>query len=123
MTTPSREAAWMLLSALFVDTQNTPEDLRDLGRSLQATGFTVDDVEAILRREVAPVCGEWMRHPGAIGPWPMFEEQELKERIEAHLRKSSCKPPWLRRPGLLLPSGVRREWKLVRDGMRGPAST
>jgi hypothetical protein len=122
MTTPSRETAWMLLSALFVDTQNTPEDLRDLGRSLQATGLSVDEIEAILRREVAPVCGAWMRQPGAIGPWPMFEEQEIKERIEAHLRKPSRKPPWFR-PGLRLPSGVQREWKLVRDGMRGSAST
>jgi hypothetical protein len=121
MTTPSRQAVWMLLSMLFVDTRNTQDDLRVLGESLQATGFSVDEIEAILRREVAPVCGEWMRHPGAIGPWPMFEEQELKERIEAHLRNPPDKPPWFL-PGRALPPGVRREWKLVRDAMRGPSA-
>jgi hypothetical protein len=121
MTTPSREAVWMLLSDLFVDTEHTREDLQVLGKSLQATGFAVDEIEAILRREVAPVCGEWMRHPGAIGPWPAFEAQALKERIEARLRKPWYKRPWFR-PGLALLPGVQREWKLLRHAIRGLAA-
>jgi hypothetical protein len=122
MTISSREAVWMLLSALFVDTENTQEDLHVLGKWLHATGFSVDEIEAILRREVAPVCGEWMCHIGAIGPWPAFEAQELKERIVARSRKPWYKPPWFR-PGLVLLPGVQREWNLVRHAMRGLAGT
>jgi hypothetical protein len=118
MNTTPREAVWVLLSELFVDTEHTEQDLHVLGRSLQETGYSVEETEAILRREVAPVCGRWMRSPGAIGPWPMFDAQELKERIQARLHKPWYKPP-LFHAGLLLMPGVEREWQVVRNAMRG----
>jgi hypothetical protein len=114
----SRQAAWVLLSELFVDAENTKKDLHAIGRSLQKTGFSVKEVETILRREVAPVCGRWMSYPGAIGPWPMFDEQELKEKIEKHLHKRWYKPP-LFHTGLMLMPGVKREWEILRNAMRG----
>ena len=116
MNTKSRERVWVLLSELFVDTEHTPEDLLAIAGSLQGTGFSVDEVETILRREVAPVCGRWMLWPGAIGPWPMFDEQELKERIKERLRKPWYKPP-LFHTGLMFMAGVKREWEVVRDAI------
>jgi hypothetical protein len=117
MSTQPREAVWILLSELFVDTAHTKKDLLAMAQSLRDTGFSVEEVETILRREVAPVCGQWMLYPGAIGPWPMFEAQALKERIEARLRK-----PWYMRPlfttGLRLMPGVKREWAILRNAMR-----
>jgi hypothetical protein len=113
-----RESVWLLLSELFVDTQHTQQDLLDIGRSLRETGFSVDEVETILRREVAPVCGRWMTYPGAVGPWPMFDAQDLKTRIEDNLRKPWYRPPFFRTA--LMP-GVRREWAIVRNAMRGAA--
>ena len=118
----SREAVWVLLSELFVDTERTKEDLVDLGESLQRTGFSVHEVETILLREVAPVCGGWMLHPGAIGPWPMFEEQELRQRIQARLHKPWYKPP-LFHTGLMCMPGVRREWGIVRNALRSHTDT
>jgi len=117
MNTRSREAVWILLSGLFVDTKNTAKDLLALGRALQKTGFSVEEIETILRREVAPVCGQWIVYPGAIGPWPMFDEQDLQKRIEEHLRKPWYKPP-LFNAGLMLMPGVKREWKIVRNAVR-----
>ena len=116
MNTKSRERVWVLLSELFVDTEHTPNDLLAIARSLQETGFSVDEVETILRRDVAPVCGEWMLYPGAIGPWPMFDEQELKEKIEQRLSR-----PWYKalslHTGLTFMPGVKREWEVVRDAI------
>jgi len=117
MNTKPREAVWILLSELFVDTAHTKKDLLAMGKSLRETGFSVEEVETILRREVAPVCGQWMLYPGAIGPWPMVEAQALKEKIEERLRK-----PWYKRPlfttGLMLMPGVKREWEILRNAMR-----
>jgi hypothetical protein len=116
----AREAVWILLSGLFVDTQHTNQDLHVVARLLRATGFSVDEIETILRREVAPVCGQWMLHPGAVGAWPAFEQQELKARIQARLHKPWYRPP-LFHTGLMMMPGVRREWKVVRNAMRAGA--
>lgn len=113
-----RGTVWVLLSELFVDTQHTKEDLHVLGGSLQETGYSVEEIESILRREVAPVCGRWMLHPGAVGPWPMFDRQDLSERIGAHRQKPWYRPPLLD-TGLLLMPGIKREWKVVRNAMCG----
>jgi hypothetical protein len=118
MSTNAREAVWLLLSDLFVDTEHTDQHLYAIGQSLKKTGFSVDEVETILHREVAPVCGRWMLYPGAIGPWPMFDEEDLKHRIKERLSK-----PWYKRPlvsaGLWLMPSIKREWGVIQNAMRG----
>ena len=47
MNLKPREAVWILLSELFVDTELAKEDLHAIGTSLQETGFSVDEIEAI----------------------------------------------------------------------------
>jgi hypothetical protein len=122
MSTKPREALWVLLSELFVDTEHTKKDLLAIGKSLRETGFSVEEVETILLREVAPVCGRWMLYPGAIGPWPMVDEQELKEKIEERLRK-----PWYKQSlfnkGLMFMPGVKRKWENIRNAMRSQPDT
>lgn len=117
MTPSSREAVWVLLSELFVDTEHSKQNLLAMGRALQETGFSAEVVETILRREVAPVCGRWMAYPGAVGPWPMFDAQDLKDRIESRLCKPWYKPPFFN-AGLVLMPGVKRDWEIVRNAMR-----
>ena len=117
MSTGTREKVWVLLSDLFVDTENTEQDLRAIGRVLKTTGFSVAEVELILRKEVAPVCGQWMVNPGAIGPWPLFDEEDLKQGIRNHLGKPWWRPP-LTGIGLWRLPGVRRQWRVVRDAMQ-----
>jgi hypothetical protein len=117
MNLKPREAVWILLSALFVDAEHAKEDLRAIGTSLRETGFSADEVEAILRREVAPVCGQWMTYPGASGPWPVFEAEELMTRIGRHVCKPWYKPPFFS-TGLMFMPGVKRDWATVRSSMR-----
>lgn len=111
MKTQDRQAVWMLLSALFVDTEHVG-DLPAVGRSLRSRGLSVKDVETILRREMAPVCGRWMLYPGAVGPWPMFDEQALKQQIEEFLRR-----PWYKRFVFMMPPRIECEWQIVRHAM------
>jgi len=115
MTVSAREKVWFLLADLFVDTDHAERELRAIGVALKQTGFSVDDVETILRKEVAPVCGRWMRS-GAIGPWPMFDEEELRQRIEVYLNRPWYQPPPIN-TGLLGLSGVKRAWRIVRNAM------
>jgi len=121
MTENARESVWRLLSDLFVDTTHTDDDLRRLGVALKKTGFSVTDVERILRREVAPVCGRWLTYPGAIGPWPQFDRQDVEARIRAYVQRPWYKGPLFGAPLWLFP-GVRREWSVVKSAMldRGP---
>jgi hypothetical protein len=67
MSTATRQKVWALLSDLFVDTENSEQELRAIGQVLKTTGFSVAEVELILRKEVAPVCGRWMVNPGPMG--------------------------------------------------------
>lgn len=111
----SKEKVWLLLSDLFVDTEHSDRELREIGVALKGTGFSADDVETILRKEVAPVCGAWMRYP-TVGPWPMFDPDDLKQRIRAHLNR-----PWYKSTfvsiGLSGLPGLKSSWKVVRDAM------
>lgn len=116
MTTSAKENVWFLLSNLFVDTDHSEEELREIGVALKKTGCSVEDVEKILRSEVAPVCGRWMHYPGAIGPWPMFDREELKQRIQAYLNRPWHQPPLIN-SGLWGLSRVKRAWGTVRDAM------
>ena len=111
MNPAAREAAWVLLSDLFVDTEHSPEFLRSLGFALEGTGFTADEIESILKTEVAPVCGRWMRWP-SIGPWPAFDPDWVKRTIANYRRR-----PRFFRLGLWGLPGVREDWKIVRAAM------
>ena len=116
MDESAKEKVWLLLSDLFVDTDHPKRYLQEIGVALKRTGFSANEVEKILRKEVAPICARWMRYPGAIGPWPMFDPEHLKQRIRAHLDR-----PWYKSPligtGLFGLSGVKRSWEIVRDAM------
>ena len=115
MDETAQERVWLLLSDLFVDTVHTERGLREIGVALKRTGFSADEVERILRKEVAPVCGRWMRYP-TIGPWPMFDPEDLKQRIRAHLNRPWYKPPLIG-VGLFGLSDVKRSWEIVRAAM------
>jgi hypothetical protein len=116
MSVGKRESVGWLLSDLFVDTAHADDELRRLGVALKQTGFGPDEVERILRREVAPVCGRWMTDPGAIGPWPQFDRQLVEARIRAYVQRPWYKGPLFGAPLWLFP-GVRREWAVVKRAM------
>jgi len=108
-----REDVWWLLSDLFVDTTRTEDDLLRLGKSLAKFGFSIIELEQILKKEVAPVAGRWMNYP-TVGPWPCFDREDLERGIQENLRR-----PWYakRRWGLFNPSWLVREWSVVKRGL------
>src|SRR4051794_6777995 len=113
----TRESIWRLLSDLFVDTTHTDDELRRLGIALGKTGYSAEEVERILRYEVAPVCSRWMRWPGAIGPWPGFGK-DLEARIREYVERPWYKPPLFRHSGLWLRPEVRRAWSIMKGAMK-----
>ena len=122
MSVNTRESVWWLLSDLFVDTTHTEDELRRLGVALRKTGFGADEVERILRREVAPVCGRWMTHSGAMGPWPQFDRQAIEARIRAYVQRPWYKGPLFGAPLWVFP-GVWREWSVVKRAMQDAEQT
>ena len=115
MNASAKEQVWFLLSDLFVDTEWSERELRGIGVALRDTGFSSKDVEKILRAEVAPVCGRWMRYP-SIGPWPMFDREWVRLNIQKYLER-----PWYIMPffggGLWGLGSVKRDWTIVRAAM------
>jgi len=116
---PDRRRAWILLSELFIDTDHRTEDLRALGRALSNLGTSPDEMERILREEVAPVCGRWMLYSSPVGPWPAFDEDDLVTNINQYVQT-----PWHGRRPLLAPftlwllAGVRGDWRAVKLAMQ-----
>ena len=80
---PARLAAWQALSELFLDTELDDADIAAIARRLDATGFSVPELERIYEQEVAPVCWRNLRAlPG--GAWTGFEQKWLVEAIQRH---------------------------------------
>lgn len=112
-----KQKVWLMLSELFVDTQHTEDDLRRLGKALNGTGYSVKEIERIFKTEVSPVCGKWMCSPGAIGPWPMFDEEDLNDRIQKYLQQPWYQPPFFNNSILWRLPSVRRDWKIVKGAI------
>jgi hypothetical protein len=89
-----REALWIALSDLFLDT-DVSLHADHIERVILAGPFDLDEVETILMDEVYPVCiGNLFE---VAGEWAGFEADHLVARIRA------------RRPGLLEP--WRKRWR------------
>lgn len=112
-STAEIEAAWCLLSGLFADTEYDDDELLRLGAALKQTGLSSRELERILRHEVAPVCGVWLTHPGAIGPWPQFNEEEVQSRIRSYVQRKWYKKPLFHLPLWALP-GIRSKWSFLK---------
>ncbi|MEL7258666.1 MAG: hypothetical protein AAFN80_12605 [Pseudomonadota bacterium] len=95
-----REKVWVALSDLFLDTDVTLH-FDYIERVLLAAPMTLEDIDVILRDEVAPVCLPNLY--SVAGEWTGFSEDWLIARIETYL----AKPVWLRRLGR-----KKREWQL-----------
>jgi hypothetical protein len=112
---PARERAWELLSELFVDTEHDEAALLALGRNLADTKFGATTLEIILREEVAPIAGAWMRWP-TVGPWPGFDTSALNAKIRAYIER-----PWyslnFRARALESYPGVAEDWSVARRAL------
>ena len=111
----NREKAWLLLSDLYVDTEYTEAQLVRLAKALAVLGFSLRELTYILKKEVGPVAGSWMCRPGTIGPWPAFDEEDLKKGIIENLKR-----PWYKkqRRCLLGILATWKRWSTVKSNLR-----
>lgn len=84
-----RERVWLALSDLFLDTDVTLS-FDYIERELLASPYTLDDIDLILRDEVAPVCLPNLYD--VAGAWAGFHHDWLFPEIRAHL----ARPAWRR---------------------------
>jgi hypothetical protein len=117
---PERDEAWHALSELFVDTEHSTAELEALGRRLRSLGIHAATLENILREEVAPVAGLWMRWP-TVGPWPSFDRDHLAMKIRAHIARPWFAPPFGARTLASYP-GIAEDWGVVRGALEEKAS-
>ena len=111
---PRRLAAWTALANLFLDTEHTDEIRRCLARDLRETGYSLDQLENILRREIAPVFGGNLL--SMAGEWALWDEEEVAEIMEREFlsRKRFTPSQWV--AGLVTNAMVRFDLrKLIRQ--------
>jgi len=108
-----RRPVWDALSTLFLDTDVTL--LRPYrARTLAASPFTLDELEAILVDEVYPVC--WTNVLSIAGEWAEFDAAWLESRIVRRLTS-----PWralhrLNFGRISVPASL--EWHLTKRAIR-----
>src|SRR5271165_4582415 len=91
----NRRAVWLALSALYLDTEQTPAMCEAGANALAQSPYTLDDLRTILAEEVHPACAANLMSPA--GEWAGFDEDWLERRILARHRAI------LRWPARLLP--------------------
>jgi hypothetical protein len=116
---PDREHTWALLSELFVDTEHDAAALHALARKLVETKLDASTLDIILREEVAPVAGAWMRWP-TIGPWPAFDAAALSAKIRAYIDRPWYSPTFGARALESYP-GVAEDWSITRKALEAGA--
>lgn len=104
MSDPRREAVWLALSELWLDTELDAGDLQRLARCLHESGYPQVELEAIYALEVAPAV--WLNAWSVAGVWQGFDPDWLFER---------CRHNQARRARL----GFRLGCRLLRGAMTG----
>lgn len=80
-----REPVWIGLSDLFLDTDVSLFDAR-LSKTLRASGFNADEVEAILREEVGPVF--YINLMDIAGEWAGWPDEWIVSEVRKYLSKT-----------------------------------
>lgn len=103
-----RRPVWLALSELYLDTQLQASDHQRIADVIVASGYTLDEVEAMLRHEVGPVLGANGR--SIAGVWDGFDEHWLTEAIlrrrQSWRRFLPAFSPWWM---------VRESWHAIRQ--------
>ena len=107
-----RRSVWEALSDFFLDTELQPRDLLHIARVLAASNYSEDELEFILRYEVAPVLS--VNLMSVAGEWAGFDQDWIASEILKRERS------WRRRiPSYIGFRMIRGEWNQVRS-LLGP---
>jgi hypothetical protein len=75
----NRRPVWLVMSNLYLDTEQTAAMREADARRLAQSPYTTDDLRAILADEVHPACAANLLSPA--GEWAGFDEAWLEQRI------------------------------------------
>ncbi|MBK8268084.1 MAG: hypothetical protein IPK83_07160 [Planctomycetes bacterium] len=75
----TRRIAWEGLSSLFLDTEFDDAQNRQIAEQLRGTGFTGEELEAILETELAPLL--YRNLHSTAGEWSGFDLKWIEESI------------------------------------------
>lgn len=102
-----RKPLWTALSDLFLDTELQDFQLTDIAEKMKASGYTLEEIDRILREEVFPVLIPNMA--SAAGEWAGFDEEWLHNAI------LQSKPPGTFRKVMNRISFrvIQSDWKIV----------
>ena len=70
-----RQSLWVALSDLFLDTQLQDYNHLYIAKAMEASGYTLDEIEEILMMEVFPVCIANLHD--VAGEWSGFDETSV----------------------------------------------
>jgi hypothetical protein len=92
-----RLPVWHALSDLFLDTQLQPVDHERIANVLCRSGYSVEELRAILDEEVAPAFV--FNLLDIAGEWAGWHEEEVQEIMLRSLQSGRGLPPmrWLRK--------------------------
>lgn len=74
-----RRPVWSALSDMFLDTSLQPTDIARIARALAASPYSLEELDAILLREVYPAC--FTNMISIAGEWGGFDPDWLEARI------------------------------------------
>lgn len=94
---------WEALSELFLDTEI---DLEGIAERLKESGFSLADIEHILKTEVAPVLGGNLF--SVAGEWAFFDLKPVEERYLSGKARASLE-------GWVALRMIREDWQAVKS--------
>ncbi|MEP9319503.1 hypothetical protein ABKS89_20365 [Pseudomonas sp. LABIM340] len=114
MNDPARESVWLALSELWLDTELDDDGRAAIAGTLSISGFSMDELEAIYRLEVAPVV--WANTWVTAGVWDGFDPDWLFEHCRRNQRRRTSL--WHRGRCRLLrkamTAAVDEDWRKIR---------
>ncbi|MEM6448092.1 MAG: hypothetical protein AAF704_16230 [Cyanobacteria bacterium P01_D01_bin.123] len=96
LETHQRRKVWIVLSDLFLDTEHDDSHLHHIASVLASSGYTWEELDRILRFELAPFLGVFPA--SAVGVWEGFDPDLVCENA----RKRLGRPSWVVRLSVLL---------------------
>lgn len=114
MNDPARESVWLAVSELWLDSELDDSGRAAIARTLAISGFSVAELEAIYRLEVAPVV--WTNTRVAAGVWDGFDPDWLFEacRRNQQRRHSLWHRGRCRLFGRAMTAAVQDDWAKIR---------
>jgi hypothetical protein len=79
-TYSEKQRAWLIMADLFLDTDYNDAELGLMARRLSELPFSPDELDALYRKDVSPICS-WNLYQVA-GEWAGFDEEWLIAEIE-----------------------------------------